>query len=129
MGLCGLLLVAGFAVSPGRAYAQGSGATDCTNGCYIFTCAQNGNCDVWYCNGSSGCHLVGSFRRPDAKTVMGEGKPTEQGPGRFAYAKLCSKQGTCDLYRLGDGRAVLLGTFADIDAEVKRLQAESTPDT
>lgn len=93
---------------------------DCSSGCTIMTCDGN-VCTIWYCSGSTGCVVEGRFIRqvPEAQRQMST--PSNPPPGnKIAYVKTCQTDTLCNLYALSGSKAVLVGTFDNIDGAAER---------
>lgn len=117
-GLTGMIV-------PNIAHAQvGSGqATDCTNGCVLYTC-NSGSCTVWHCDGAHGCVVVGQFKQT-AQTVGARGRIANSSAINSAvFAKICRTERSCDLYKLTALAAIRVGTYDNIDGIVDQMKAQ-----
>lgn len=108
--------------SPASAQSTGGTATDCTNGCVLYTC-KSGKCTVWHCSGAQGCVVVGSFQQLASERVR-SAQASEGLQNGAVFAKICKDGSRCELIKLTTTAAVNLGSFDDLDGVVHRLQMQ-----
>lgn len=138
--VCALTIVSVFAslsVSA-PAHAKIQQGLDCSAGCVIYTCDDNGLCTVWHCSGKTGCVIVGSFEMP--QRVLPKSPSLDQadssglvsdGASKLSsveYVKVCPSDDVCDLYQLTTSAATLIGHFDNIDATAKKLSSRVDAD-